>query len=96
MSFSPEIIVFANCLPCFPQVFFIAPQFECLFLRRRLLFIILFTALDVGQAIYKIYFSDNPGNTSYSGHAFGALSGLLIGVFVLENRKVEDWETVFR
>ncbi len=34
--------------------------------------------------------------TSYAGHAFGALAGLLIGVFVLKNRKVEDWELIFQ
>jgi hypothetical protein len=35
-------------------------------------------------------------STSYAGHAFGALAGLLIGVFVLVNRKVEDWEVIFK
>lgn len=81
----------------------------------RLAFIIIFTAFDVGQAIYKVremnadsgewmfhwrfvtqvYFLEEAATTSYAGHAFGALAGLLIGVFLLENRKVEDWERIF-
>ena len=29
---------------------------------------------------------------SRAGHAFGAIVGLTVGVFILENRFVEDWE----
>ena len=35
-------------------------------------------------------------NTSYAGHAFGAIAGAMIGVFILKNRKVEDWEVIFQ
>ena len=45
--------------------------------------------------IFQVFFLDEPGTTSYAGHAFGALAGLTIGIFVLENRKVEDWEKKF-
>ena len=33
---------------------------------------------------------------SIEGHAFGGLAGVLVGVFVLHNRKVEDWERIFK
>ena len=29
--------------------------------------------------------------TSYAGHGCGALAGVLIGIFILKNRKVDDW-----
>ena len=35
-------------------------------------------------------------NTSYAGHAFGAIAGAMIGIFILKNRKVEDWEVIFQ
>ena len=34
--------------------------------------------------------------TSFAGHAFGAIAGATIGVFILKNRKVEDWEVIFQ
>ena len=34
--------------------------------------------------------------TSVAGHAFGALAGLFVGSFVLQNRKVEDWEKIYQ
>ncbi|XP_059085995.1 protein rhomboid-like [Tigriopus californicus] len=58
----------------------------------RLVFLIVFVVVDVGQIVYKVYFLGRPGNTSYTGHAYGALTGLITGIFILENRKVEDWE----
>ena len=32
----------------------------------------------------------------YAGHLFGAVAGLLLGIVLLENRKVERWETRLR
>ena len=29
---------------------------------------------------------------SNAGHAFGAMTGFLVGLFILKNRKVEKWE----
>ena len=31
-------------------------------------------------------------NVSRAGHAFGAIVGLMVGVFILKNRVVDDWE----
>ena len=33
--------------------------------------------------------------TSYAGHACGALAGVLIGIFILKNRKADDWVTKY-
>ena len=46
--------------------------------------------------ILQTYYLELHSTTSYAGHAFGALTGLLVGVFVLQNRKVEDWELIFQ
>ena len=35
-------------------------------------------------------------NSSYAGHFCGAIAGLLLGIVLLENRKVERWETWLR
>jgi len=61
----------------------------------RLAFVILFIVGDVGNIIYDVYYLEIT-HISYAGHAFGALAGVLIGVFVLQNRKVEDWELIFQ
>ena len=63
----------------------------------RLTFVVLFVVADIGMIIYnEVQNPDATQTTSYAGHAFGALTGLLIGVFVLKNRKVEDWEVIFQ
>jgi len=58
----------------------------------RLLFVLLFTFLDIGLAVYN-YYSNVDTGTSYMGHIMGAAAGLLLGIVMLENRKVERWET---
>ena len=35
-------------------------------------------------------------SVSIAGHAFGALIGLTVGVFILHSRKVEPWEQKLR
>lgn len=62
----------------------------------RLLFVIAFVLVDVGTIVYNEVYLKTESSTSYAGHAFGALAGLLIGILVLENRKVEDWELIFK
>ena len=62
----------------------------------RLLFVLVFMAFDVGLALYKYSVLEETTSTSYSGHGGGAIAGLIIGVFVLQNRKVEDWEQIFQ
>ncbi len=42
-----------------------------------------------------MYLQENSA-TSYAGHAFGGLAGLLVGTIILENRKVDDWETIYK
>lgn len=59
----------------------------------RLVFIITLVAHDVGLAIYVRYFSDEENTTGFMGHFCGALAGLLVGIFILENRRVRTWET---
>ena len=45
--------------------------------------------------IWVKYFSkQEQSNQSIAGHFSGALAGLLMGTFALENRRVEKWEVV--
>ena len=39
------------------------------------------------------YFSEAENNTGFMGHFCGALAGLLVGIFVLDNRRIQTWET---
>lgn len=60
----------------------------------RLFTLLVFSAWDLGTAIYERHFRLGyvPGRTSYGGHLAGALSGLLLGLVVLRNVRVLDWE----
>jgi len=60
----------------------------------RLVFISLLTAHDVAFAVYVRFYSDGSDRTGFMGHACGALAGLLVGVFVLDNRRVRSWEPI--
>jgi hypothetical protein len=51
--------------------------------------------LTFSISVFQTYILGRTSSTSNTGHAFGALAGILIGVFVLENRKVEEWEKIF-
>lgn len=57
----------------------------------RLIFVITFTLFDVIYAVYNHY-SGVKTNTGYMGHFCGALAGFLVGLVLLENRRVEMWE----
>eukprot|EP00088_Acartia_fossae_P021229 TRINITY_DN22715_c0_g1_i1.p1 TRINITY_DN22715_c0_g1~~TRINITY_DN22715_c0_g1_i1.p1 ORF type:complete len:286 (+),score=24.51 TRINITY_DN22715_c0_g1_i1:106-858(+) len=57
----------------------------------RLTFIILLSIHDIGFAIYvRLYDPEN--RTGFTGHLCGAIAGVLVGLVVLENRRVRDWE----
>ena len=60
------------------------------FVRICRLVMVIFTFLtDLGLFIYdKTMYK----NVSFFGHAFGCLAGVLVGMVVLKNRKVDDWE----
>jgi len=57
----------------------------------RLSFIIILTLHDVGYAIY-VRFYDPENRTGFMGHLCGALAGLTVGIFILDNRRVRSWE----
>ena len=59
----------------------------------RLVFISLLTLHDVAFAIYVRLFTDGGNRTGFIGHFCGALAGLLVGIFILDNRRVRTWET---
>lgn len=62
----------------------------------RILFISFLVIHDVGLAIYVRFFSDETNRTGFMGHLCGALAGLLVGIFVLDNRRVRAWEAAIQ
>ena len=58
----------------------------------RLTTVLLYGFLDTGYAVYCRYVKHRTSNASYVAHLCGAVAGLLIGIVVLKNRKVEKWE----
>lgn len=58
----------------------------------RLAFITLLTVHDVAFAIYVRFFTDGDNRTGFMGHLCGSIAGLLVGVFILDNRRVRSWE----
>ena len=66
---------------CFPQVIH-KPITRII----RLVFIGVLTLHDVGYAIYVRIYEPGQNRTGFMGHLSGALAGLLVGVFVLDNR----------
>ena len=59
----------------------------------RIIFISALTAHDVALALY-LYFTDGDNSTGFMGHLCGALAGLLVGIFILDNRRVTSWEPI--
>ena len=53
----------------------------------RMIFITVLTVHDIGFAIY-VRFNDPNNRTGFMGHLCGALAGLTVGLFVLDNRWV--------
>ncbi len=67
----------------------------------RLVIVVLYCALDTGTAIWhrrraKIQGRPPSVNTSYAAHVAGLIAGLLVGIVVLKNRKVERWERTLK
>ncbi len=58
----------------------------------RIVFIGLLTVHDVALAVYVRFFSDGSNRTGFMGHLCGAMAGLLVGIFALDNRRVRSWE----
>ena len=59
----------------------------------RLVLLILFATLDTSLALYKRYYEKDVTKVSHVAHLSGAIAGLLVGIVVLKNRKVQTWET---
>ena len=53
----------------------------------RIIFISFLTVHDLALAIYFRYFLQQESRTGFMGHFCGALAGLLVGVFILDNRR---------
>lgn len=62
----------------------------------KLILLVAFSLFDFGTAIYERHFKiDSVAyRTSYGGHIAGALCGLLLGLIVLKNSRVHQWEQV--
>jgi cell division protein FtsW (lipid II flippase) len=60
----------------------------------RLVGLLLFAALDIGNAVIERYSMKN-NRTSYAAHLSGTIAGFLVGVLVLRNLRVRRWEVIF-
>jgi rhomboid-related protein 1/2/3 len=62
----------------------------------RLISVITYAVIDIGLALYNRYHlqpDGKPNKVSYVAHLSGAIGGILVGIIILKNRKVESWET---
>lgn len=62
----------------------------------KLTAVLAFAVVDTGMAIYNKHMYDHENTTGYTAHIAGALSGLVVGLMVLKNRKVQTWEIWLR
>ena len=59
----------------------------------RIIFIVISVAYDtIHQILGHLGYLEGDNNTSVMGHLCGALAGLTVGIFILDNRRVESWE----
>ena len=58
----------------------------------RLTAVVAFVVVDIIIGVYNSFFSSFTSTTSYGAHIAGAGIGLLAGILILNNRKVETWE----
>ena len=56
----------------------------------RILFIGFLTVHDFSIAIYETVVLKQESQTGYVGHLSGAIAGVLIGIFVLDNRRYAE------
>jgi len=67
---------------------------EMEFAIARLIFFILLIGSDVGVALYNRYNNVGDDKVSYVAHIGGFLAGLLMGIVVLRNFKLREWERI--
>jgi len=60
----------------------------------QLLILLVLIFADVGTAIYNRYVLEMNESIGYAAHFFGALAGLLVGINVLRNLQVRQWEKI--
>ena len=53
----------------------------------RMIFIIFLTVHDLALAMYFRFYLKEESQTGFMGHFCGALAGLLVGIFILDNRR---------
>jgi len=58
----------------------------------RMIFIVFLTVHDLALAMYFRFYLKEESQTGFMGHFCGALAGLLVGIFILDNRRVQAWE----
>ena len=58
----------------------------------RLTAVMAFVVVDIIIGVYNNFFANLISTTSYGAHIAGAGIGLLAGILILNNRKVETWE----
>ena len=59
----------------------------------RLTAVVAFVVVDIIIGVYNNVFANLTSTTSYGAHIAGAAIGLLAGILILDNRKVETWES---
>jgi len=62
----------------------------------KLTAVLAFAVVDTGMAIYNKHMYDHENTTGYTAHIAGALFGLIVGLILLKNRKVQTWEIWLR
>jgi len=58
----------------------------------KLTAVLAFTLVDTGMAVYNKHMYADNNTVGYTAHIAGAVAGLVVGFFALENRRVQSWE----
>jgi len=58
----------------------------------KLTAVLAFTLVDTGMAVYNKHMYADNNTVGYTAHIAGAVAGLVVGFFALENRRVQNWE----